>query len=90
MAVPTGLNAEQRTLRAKLAQAERAAQGKYSAETGAKGQAGLLTKFEREVDPDGSLDPLERRRRAEAKRKAHMLRLSFLSAKARRNRTVGP
>ena len=44
----------------------------------------FLTKFEQEVDPDGVLAPDERRRRAEHARKAHMARISRLSAIARR------
>jgi hypothetical protein len=44
----------------------------------------FLSKFEREVDPDGALAPEERRRRAEHARKAHMARISRLSAIARR------
>lgn len=41
-----------------------------------RGQAGLLRKFEREVDPEQQLDPLERRRRAECARRAHMIGLA--------------
>lgn len=44
----------------------------------------LLVKFEREVDPDGILDPAERARRAEHKRKAYYVGLSLKSARARR------
>ena len=49
-----------------------------------RGQAGLLARFEREVDPDNQLPPEERRRRAEAARRLHMTRLAFASSKARR------
>lgn len=38
-------------------------------------QAGLLAKFEREVDPDGELDAGERRRRAECARRAFMIEI---------------
>jgi len=41
-------------------------------------------RFERQVDPDGVLDPAEQARRAEHARKAHFLRLSLRSAVARR------
>lgn len=44
----------------------------------------FLLRFEQEVDPDGVLSPDERRRRAEHARKAHMARISRLSAIARR------
>lgn len=49
----------------------------------ARGQSGLLARFEREVDPEGALSPTERQRRAEALRKAHMQRLALASVKAR-------
>ena len=45
--------------------------------------AAFLSRFEREVDPDGTLTPEERRRRAVAARKAHMARLAHLSATKR-------
>jgi hypothetical protein len=44
---------------------------------------GLLRRFEREVDPDGVLDPGERARRAESARRAFYLRLSKAAAQAR-------
>jgi hypothetical protein len=44
----------------------------------------MLAKFEREVDPENILDPAERARRAEYKRRAHMQRLALKSAQARR------
>lgn len=40
--------------------------------------------FEREVDPDGTLPPVERGKRAESARRAHYLRLALRSARARR------
>lgn len=49
-------------------------------------RAGFLAKFERQVDPDGVLDPRERSIRAEHARKAHMQRLSMAAAKARREK----
>lgn len=48
------------------------------------GRQALNDKFEREVDPDGVLDPAERARRAESARKAYYARLALLSAQARR------
>ncbi|GAA3856485.1 hypothetical protein [Tessaracoccus defluvii] len=50
----------------------------------APARAALLAKFEKEVDPDGTLDPMERARRAEHKKKAYFQRLALKSAKARR------
>ncbi len=45
-------------------------------------------RFEREVDPDGTLPPAERARRAEHARKAYFTRLALASAKARRKGAV--
>ncbi|RZU16418.1 hypothetical protein EV645_3983 [Kribbella rubisoli] len=47
---------------------------------------GLEAKFEREVDPEGLMDPQTRARAVEAKRKAYYLRLALKSAEARRLR----
>ena len=49
-------------------------------------RAAAWAKWEREVDPDGVLAPVERRRRAEHARQAHLLRASRASALARKNR----
>lgn len=49
----------------------------------------LLDKFEREVDPDGTLPPAERAKRAEHARKAYFARLALKSAQARRRRAGG-
>lgn len=52
----------------------------------APARAAMLAKFEREVDPDGVLDPAERAKRAESARKAWYSRLALRSAQARRAR----
>jgi hypothetical protein len=51
-----------------------------------------LRRHETLVDPDGSLDPAERRQLAENSLKAEMAGLALASAKARRvrSREVGP
>lgn len=54
----------------------------------APGRAALLARFEREVDPDGTLPPAERAVRAEHKRRAYFQRLALKSAKARRARSL--
>ena len=46
-------------------------------------RAAFLRKFEAEVDPDGRLDPDERRRRALIQRRAYMAKLSLNRAIAR-------
>lgn len=52
----------------------------------AKGRKAFLDKFERQVDPDETLTPAERAKRAEHARKAHFKRLALKSAQARRRR----
>ncbi|MGH3908822.1 MAG: hypothetical protein ACRDTE_32265 [Pseudonocardiaceae bacterium] len=76
------LSPAQRKLRAQIAANTRWSR-EDPATTGPRGQAGLLARFEREVDPGGTLEPAERARRAEAARKAHMQRLALASARAR-------
>jgi len=76
------LSPAERTLRARLG--AHALHAKHDARlTTAAARAALLTKFEREVDPDGALTPEERQKRAEHARKAHMTRIALLAARAR-------
>ncbi len=49
-------------------------------------RAAFNDRFERQVDPDGVLDPVERARRAEYARKAYFTTLAAKSADARRKR----
>lgn len=77
-----GLTPGQRKLRAQIAANTRWSR-EHPGPTAPRGQAGLQTSFEKQVDPDGTLKPAERTRRAEAARKAHMQRLALASAKAR-------
>jgi hypothetical protein len=49
-----------------------------------------MSRFEREVDPDGTLPPAERAKRAESARKAHFARMALLSAQARAKRKKSP
>ena len=58
--------------------------------TTARARAVFLARFEAEVDPDGVLDPEERRRRALAARRAYFARLALRSAQARRHRRKRP
>ena len=59
-----------------------------SRKTTAKARATFLSRFEREVDPDGILSPEERSRRAEYAKKAYFTRLAQKSARSRRMRAV--
>lgn len=60
-----------------------------SRKTSAAGRLAFLSSFETAVDPDGRLDPDDRRRRARSLLRATMLRLAYQSAKARRERRAG-
>jgi hypothetical protein len=77
------LSPAERSLRARLAAYAMHAQHD-TRRTSANGRAAFLARFEREVDPDGRLDPEERGRRAEQARRAYFARLALAAAKARR------
>lgn len=74
---------QQRSLRARLAaHALHAKVADPKAHTAPATQA-FLARFERQVDPDGVLEPGERARRAEHARKQYMTALSLKSSQAR-------
>ena len=75
----------ERSLRARLAAYALHAQ-RDSRETSAPGRTAFLARFEREVDPDGTLDEAERQRRAAQARSAYFTRLSLTAVKARKAR----
>jgi len=75
------LTPSERSLRARLAAHTQHAQGRTNTEPA---RAAFKARFEREVDPNGVLDPAERSRRAEHARKAHYTKMALASAKARR------
>jgi len=50
----------------------------------------FAARFERQVDPDGTLPPMERRRRAEHAKRAYMLSLALKSSQSRRQRRHKP
>jgi hypothetical protein len=51
-------------------------------------RASFLERFEREADPDGTLPPAERARRAAMLRSAHFTRLALASLNARRAKAL--
>lgn len=55
----------------------------------APGRTAALARFERQIDPDGSMPAAERARRAEAAKKAYFIELARKSAIARRRRKGG-
>jgi hypothetical protein len=76
----------ERVLIARLAAYERWAQCTDRAAATAPAQKAARDRFEKQVDPDGALDPKTRAERAEAARRAHFSRLALKSAQARRAR----
>ncbi len=59
-----------------------------SRKTTAKARAVFLSRFEREVDPEGVLPPEERARRAEYAKRAYFSKLALKSAQSRRMRAA--
>lgn len=84
------LTAAQRSLLGQIAVHESWARTPDRTARTAKARQALLAKFELIVDPDGTLDPAERARRADHARKAHYKRLALASARARSSRKVAP
>ena len=78
------LTPSERVLRARIGgHSKWAKTGDRTAATATARQA-FLNRFEKQVDPEGVLDPAERARRAESARKAHFTRLALRSSQARR------
>jgi hypothetical protein len=83
------LTPAERVLRAQIASNTRwAVEDNRPAATQAARNA-FLDRFEKQVDPDGTLVPAERARRAKSARTAYFQRLSLKSAQARRRRSGG-
>ncbi len=76
------LTPEQRSLRARQAAHTLHSKVDPAAHT-APAREAFLSRFDREVDPDGVLAPEERRRRAKHALQAHMARLALASSRAR-------
>ncbi len=77
------LSPAERTLRARYAAHVLHANGGTSTEAA---RAAFDQRFLKEVDPDGTLEPAERAKRAASLRKAYFARLSLQAAKARRRK----
>jgi hypothetical protein len=84
MTAATTATAGERSLIGSIAAHESWARTEDRAARTAPGRKAMLDKFERQVDPDGTLAPAERAIRAEHARKAHFKRLALKSAQARR------
>lgn len=74
-----------RIIIAKIAAHARWAKEPDRAQATAKARAAFADRFEREVDPDGTLPYTERQKRADSARKAYFHRLALKSAQARAN-----
>lgn len=80
---------QERALNARIAAHTRWGRTEDRAQATAPARVGLRAKFEREVDPDGTLPPDEVARRADHLQQAHMLRMSQRAAEVRRQRRGG-
>jgi hypothetical protein len=85
----TSLTPAERSLRGKLASYESWANTKDRTARTAPGRAAQLARFEKLVDPDGTMPAEARAKAAEAAKQAHYSRMALLSAKARRARRGG-
>lgn len=75
-AAHSSLTPAQRSQRARIAALSRHSRTDGTEATSAAREA-FLARFERQVDPDGLLDPQERARRAELAKREHFQRLAF-------------
>jgi hypothetical protein len=83
------LTPEQRRLRASIAAHVQWSREPDPSVRTATARRAFMDRFDREVDPDGTLDPAERARRAEHARKAYFAQLALKSSKARAARKQG-
>jgi hypothetical protein len=83
------LTPEQRSLCARAAAHAQWAKTEDRTARTAKARKAFMDRFEREVDPDGRLDPAERARRAQNARTSYYLKLALKSAQARAARKNG-
>jgi len=74
---------EQRVMRARIAAHTRWANTGDRAAATAAARRAAADRWERQVDPDGVLDPDERARRAEHAKRAHFQRMALRSAQSR-------
>ena len=82
------LTPEERILRARIAAHKSWANTADPMARTAPARKASMERFEREVDPDGVLDPADRARRAEHARKAYFTSLAFKSAQSRRKNST--
>lgn len=83
------LTPQERATRARIAAHVSWANTEDPAARTAKARQAALDRFERAVDPDGTLSKAERARRAEHARRAYFLSLALKSSQARRRARKG-
>jgi hypothetical protein len=82
----TAMSPSERAMRARIAAFALHAK-RDPRETTRAGREAFLTRFDHEVDPEGTLPEAERRRRAEAAKRAYFTALALRSARSRRRRS---
>jgi hypothetical protein len=92
MPKPSPLTPERRALISRIGGFAKSAKHDATEGTAAARAAGpgRIDYWENQVDPDRSLPAVERRRRAEAAKKAHFTKLALRSAQARSGRSKRP
>ena len=80
------LSPSEKSLRGEIAAHESWARTKDRSARTAPARRAMLDKFEQQVDPDGTLPPADRAKRAENARKAYFKRLALKSAQVRKQR----
>lgn len=79
----------ERSLRSQIAAHESWARTPDRSARTANARKAMLEKFAHQVDPDGTLPPAERAKRAESLRRAHFKRLALKSVQARHRQAGG-
>jgi hypothetical protein len=77
------LTPSQRIIRARIAAHTSWANCPDPTQRTAPARSGFLARFSKQVDPEGTLPPEERQRRAQSALRAHMTMLAYRSSKAR-------
>lgn len=80
------LTPEQRSLRSSIAAYTRWSRTDDTTKATAPARKAFMARFERAVDPEGTLSPDDRARRAEAAMKAHFKAMALASSKNRARR----
>lgn len=90
MSAYESMTPSERSLRARIAGHQSWANTSDPSARTKPGRDAAMARFEREVDPDGTLSEEERKRRAEHAKSAYFTKLAYRSARARRAKGGGP